>query len=377
MGGKSTNFATARFVQHLVNFEHMNYSLFKSLAAAFCLVVAALTLPTGCSTDVDVVAEYEDIAIVYGLLDANDSAHYVRVSKAFLGQDDAVVMAAVRDSSEYKDLNVRIEELDESSNVLRSWQLTPVELTRAESIFAETQTYFTFGANDLSPDYIYKLVATLHPDKPNQKIVTAETPLIGNMTITRPPPTFQVRLVNVNELSSQAFKWSGVPNALQYDVTIEVPVLENRNGVVTETVISWQTASLRSSATSSSSDLEFSLDGEEFFNQLKRSLEVDPDVQRKIPENEITVWITAGGEELATYAEVANPTSGLVQDKPEYTNVDGGLGVFSCRTRQPFVRTLDKSTMDELVDGLAGGGTAELGFCNDNLPASDPDACLW
>lgn len=352
---------------------------FKALlgSALFLALAAVLMLPTGCSTDVDVVAEYEDITIIYGLLDARHSVHYVKVNKAFLGEDDAVVMAAVRDSSEYTNLRVHIDEVNEFGNLVRGWDLQDTTLVRTESGFAEEQTYYTFTESTLSSDFIYRITVTVNPETSNEKFVTAETPLIPDMIITRPPPTFQVQLVNASELSEQAFKWSAAPNALLYNVNIEVPIQEKRGNDVIEKTIEWQIASLRSTSTDGGEDLEFSLDGEEFYNQIANSLEADPNVQRKIPDGEIRIILTAGGEELATYAEVANPSSGLIQDKPEYTNVENGLGVFSCRISQPFVRVLNKSTLDELMNGLVGSGTGDLGFCNPNLPNTDPDACQW
>ena len=364
----------------MVNFGRMKNSMKALFGGAFCLAtIALLTLPTGCSTDVDVIAEYEDITIVYGLLDARDSLHYVKVNKAFLGEDDAVIMAEVRDSSEYTNLQVRIEEVNGNGNTVRNWSLTDTSLVRDDSGFSEEQTYYYFKEKTLSADFVYRLTVVVNPESGSEKVVTAETPLIGDMIISRPPPNLQVRLVNGQELSEQTFKWNAAANGLLYDIDIEIPIDEKRGDDITSKTLGWKVASLRASSVDGGEELEFQLSGEEFYNQVAAGLdENDASVDgRKIPDGEIIIWITAGGEELATYSEVANPSSGLIQDKPEYTNVTNGLGVFSCRIRQDFRRTLDKATLDELMDGVVGSPTGPYGFCNPNIPNTDPDACDW
>jgi hypothetical protein len=42
------------------------------------------------------------------------------------------------------------------------------------------------------------------------------------------------------------------------------------------------------------------------------------------------------GEELDTYMEINNSSVNLSDVTPEYTNIDGGLGIFSSRTRKKF-----------------------------------------
>jgi hypothetical protein len=57
-----------------------------------------------CSTDFELEAEWRDIPIVYGLLSFTDTAHYVRVEKAFLPEGgDARDVAQIADSLYYGD----------------------------------------------------------------------------------------------------------------------------------------------------------------------------------------------------------------------------------------------------------------------------------
>ena len=55
---------------------------------------------TSCDTDFDVNADWEEVTVVYGLLDAGigEETQQIKISKAFLGKMDALQMAQYADS---------------------------------------------------------------------------------------------------------------------------------------------------------------------------------------------------------------------------------------------------------------------------------------
>ena len=65
------------------------------------LLVSVFTIIfISCDTDFDVNAEWEEVTVVYGLLDAGDDnkTQQIKISKAFLGKMDALQMAQYADS---------------------------------------------------------------------------------------------------------------------------------------------------------------------------------------------------------------------------------------------------------------------------------------
>ena len=58
-----------------------------------------------CETEVDVNASWEDVTVVFGLLDQSQNEQYIRVNKAFLGSESAMNMASVADSINYMPSN--------------------------------------------------------------------------------------------------------------------------------------------------------------------------------------------------------------------------------------------------------------------------------
>ena len=85
----------------------------------FLVGVSALLALTGCEEDFDVAAPYKDITVVYGIMDKLDTVHYIRVQKAFLDErKSAIDMAKEADSSFYKDITVKMQEVSDKGVVV-------------------------------------------------------------------------------------------------------------------------------------------------------------------------------------------------------------------------------------------------------------------
>src|SRR5204862_7713213 len=88
----------------------------------FILVSCILTgfLFDSCSTDFSVEAPYKETMVIYGLLNPdtmNGKVQYIRISKAYLGEGNALIMAQERDSVNYADiLDVNLERIDANGN---------------------------------------------------------------------------------------------------------------------------------------------------------------------------------------------------------------------------------------------------------------------
>ncbi|MEL6651823.1 MAG: hypothetical protein AAFQ87_13555 [Bacteroidota bacterium] len=73
-----------------------------------CVALLLMGLLNACSTEVKLNAEPKDIWVVYGILNANDSVQYIRVSRAFLPEGNALEYAKEVDES-VKGLQVSVE----------------------------------------------------------------------------------------------------------------------------------------------------------------------------------------------------------------------------------------------------------------------------
>ena len=68
-------------------------------------LLAAVMVFNACSTDVELYADYKDIPIIYGLLDASQDTNFFRINRAFSGNNEHPInaneVALIADSCNY------------------------------------------------------------------------------------------------------------------------------------------------------------------------------------------------------------------------------------------------------------------------------------
>ena len=79
---------------------------------------------------------------------------------------------------------------------------------------------------------------------------------------------------------------------------------------------------------STETNLSQKIKGEEFFNLLS-SVEESSTVMRRV--NNLDLLFSVGTAELKTYIRLNEPPTGIVQERDLYTNINGGIGLFSAR----------------------------------------------
>ncbi|MBS1689466.1 MAG: hypothetical protein JSS96_12130, partial [Bacteroidetes bacterium] len=60
-----------------------------------------LLICSSCSEKFKVAAPYKSITVAYGLMDMSDTAHYVRIQKAFLDENKSAITMAQNPDSNY------------------------------------------------------------------------------------------------------------------------------------------------------------------------------------------------------------------------------------------------------------------------------------
>ena len=99
--------------------------------------------------------------------------------------------------------------------------------------------------------------------------------------------------------------------------------------------------------------------GQYFYKFLSAAITEDPSVRRYAINFDFL--FSAAADELATYIEVNRPSTGIVQQRPEFTNIDGGYGVFSSRFNKNILG-LAFSNHDSFDSLRVGTYTSKLGF---------------
>ncbi len=143
-----------------------------------------------------------------------------------------------------------------------------------------------------------------------------------------------------------------------------------------ERIIEWPIGTLNAPDDGGGDVLQKEVNGERFFTTLATKLEADPFVTRVLGvwDEEVQIArvldfeLTVANDELSTYLEINSPITGVIQERPEYTNINGGLGLFASRSTQGVYGIgCTTASLEYLIEGPS---TYELNFCTPN-PFSD------
>ena len=293
---------------------------------------------TSCDDKININADYTVTPVVFGLLDQLDSIHYIKITKTFLGEGNNYDFAKVPDSSYFNQVDAKVIELKDGEVTGREWQLhDSTVFTKKEGVFYNPeQRVYVFYEKNLLGDHEYKLEAILNE---GEYLIDATTTLIDgfkydNFFLNNPALTFAS--TNGSSIPSYVGYFEG-KNGLGYHTRLIINYLEvYQDGSEAVKSIIWSAAQ-----NNGFNDGDINPDnpaarsivfrGQDFYNYISAQLDVNPDVERR-NIIDIDVVTEVGHTELMKYIEVSEPTSGLAQTTPLYTNINGGLGLFSSRT---------------------------------------------
>ena len=107
------------------------------------------------------------------------------------------------------------------------------------------------------------------------------------------------------------------------------------------------------------------INAEGFFIYIGNKLSDTIGVTKRVIGN-VEFRVTSANEVLNTFMEVNEPISTIASERPEFTNIEGGYGIFASRyVLSIFSTKLSEKTVEELHQGQH---TSNLKFCS-NDPA--------
>ena len=87
--------------------------------------------------------------------------------------------------------------------------------------------------------------------------------------------------------------------------------------------------------------LEWDIKAETFFDNIASAVpDKTSDISHRMLHN-ISLEFDVAGNELSTFMSVSAPSNTVNQDKPNYTNVTNGIGIFSSREKEVWLSSID------------------------------------
>ena len=305
-----------------------------------------------CSTDFDMYADYKDVTIVYGIADVSDDTTWVKITKAFTGPGNALLLAQNPDSSNYPyKLDAYIEGKKNGiildRKVLDTITIHNKAITETiindegdtiilNPFYSPNQLmYYAVGIFDNEANY------TLTINK-NDEILTASTGVVNEFGLSSP----RTRITFIQDQPGK-IKWFSTTNGKRYEVSLRFNYSEYAAGYsdTLKKSVNWFLGVENSKTDDGGEELVKSYEGSSFFNLLVSELETIPNVERWAEKIDIT--IACGSQELATYLDINSGGATLLEEVPAYSNIEGGTGIFA--SRYTLNHSVDLATTSERV----------------------------
>jgi hypothetical protein len=313
------------------------------------LLLSIFLVLSSCEEDFDITAPYKDITIAYGLLDLNEDTTYVRINKAFLGDGNVLEMVEVEDSSVYKNgLDAYIEEWS-NGNYLTAYQLDSMTIDNKDTgLFYNPYHLLYYGVFDVKPEMEYKLKIQV-----NGKEVTGNSNVVNDFSLTK--PNAGPSAIKFTRGTTTAVEWESAKYGRRYEVLIRFNFKEIKSDLP-DTIsrsIDWFLGTEKSKYTVGGEEMYSPYQNDAFYSFLSDKVPyLDPSQEALVSQRftyNVQFIISVGGDELNTYMEVNEPSNSIIQEKPDYTNLTNGLGLFSSRYRKVRDKKISLDTVDEIL----------------------------
>jgi hypothetical protein len=306
------------------------------------------------------------VPIAYGILAPRDTAHFIRIEKAFLDPTtSALDIAQFADSLYYPEnaISVFLERV--STQERRQLQRVDGNLeghVRIEGIFADQPNWLYKVKNwQLTPGEKYRLVIKRADGRAD---ITAETTIPKDFTIVAPSPQDIVRKMSFSYTQATTVSWRTDENGVYFNVYMILPYHEETptGTIVSRDTLIWKAANnVERSGTQTGAGLyagTTGLPGSQFFRFLADNLQPLATNFRYFERG--AVRIEGGGKEIKEFNITASANSGLTGAEiyPTYTNMSEGFGVLTAKNEfqlnniQITTSTIDSLNAHPLTQGL-------------------------
>jgi len=353
---------------------------------SFIFISLGLIVLNSCNEKIELIGDFVQTAVVYGLLDQADSLHYIKINRAFIGPGNALEIAQIADSSYFTNVDATISEYL-NGNLIRSWLLKDTILDNKDPngvFYAPEQKVYYFKTlptkpndvvnvdplnpqlNSLNPQAIYKIDIVINNGAFS---VSGETELVRGITSAAATQNFNFKFAdNPGEYTSTGITVSSTGNSYVLNTQLKIAFNEWEGNTYSEKSFFWN---LGEADVQPYSNKVFTANGETFYDLMKSNCTENSTISKRTLKG-VTIKITGGAEELYNFIAVNKPSSGLAQSKPTYTNLTATngkrvIGIFSSRQtveiyhpfyvsqQQAYLRALDKKSTRELCQGPITG----------------------
>lgn len=325
--------------------------------------MAAITLGlAACSTEVETNAPYQEVPVVYAVLNPDSAFQYLRITKGFLnsnGEDARTIAKTDTNAFYYKngELDVRLIATQPNSTVdtLASFIEVRNFSKAADGDFAYPEQKLYRSVNQVRlvqpQGTTYQIVVK---NRITGKEVKSTTNIVGPYTINSPSEINPSSAINdfdfrVGERGNSNFIAISRPplNGAIFKANILIKVRNfYTDGTTKDTTILWKNVASPLEV-SNAGNINRDIDGEGFFELLLTSFKSNAGIEyRQFIPGEFLFY--AGNSDFLKYLNLLNNYSPVAQTRPIYNNINGGLGLWTSARNKSIPIRISNTTVNEL-----------------------------
>lgn len=352
-------------------------------------VITALLAITSCKNDLDVLAPGEESVSVYGVLNPNEQIQNIRINKVYITDGDVLAAGQEADKINYGpgELKVSLERYMTGSTTptlttvgdgsKKEIVLTETVVTTASGNFNTSQRIWQttdrlfktgeykliiknlttgkeFSAQNLVVDSVKTFTNPLtrpfvyNPAAPSQYPMHGSYVYAGG-TVAATPDAEYIDYTNFS--ADQRIRFKTVPNALLYNVTMRFHFVEYyTTGDSSYQYVDMNFPTVKAANLNGTDIKEVTFATADFYNNLANTLSkrsVSNLAYRRTNYMEYSIY--AGAESLDEFLQINAPSNSIAQDKPNYTNIKGGVGIFSAKSKTVVTKDLLTAFIDKIA----------------------------
>lgn len=293
----------------------------------FFFAVFAGLLIAGCKNEIDINAPWKETPVIYSFLDVNKTTQYIRVQKTYQNSIDLTTAegAQISDSLYFKNVTVKVI----ASNGA-TYNFTKVDtLPKNEGFFASDVNFIYQNASmPVDPSRTYSLQVT---SGETGTTYTSNTGIVGKADIMSISPDYKLYIRPYLDYNRLLYQFKPGSSAAIYDVAVRFWYYEYPNGnpgaKVSKSIDYFLDKGWIVDAASGKTYL---LTSAEWVFYLKSVLKTDNSVTREFKQ--VDYVAIGGSKEMKDIIDLSKPSAVIVQRKTDYSNINGGLGIFSSRS---------------------------------------------
>jgi hypothetical protein len=334
-----------------------------------------LSISVSCDNELEINGDYIEKVVVFGLLDYADDTNFIRIGKTFLEPNSSALVLAA-------DPNQLFYQNDELEVYLEQWKdevylkHIAVDYVDGDTLGLEKEE----GTFTTSPNILYRITDKLDSlstyklyiiKNATGDTITSATKIVHDYYLYY--PTISNTYISFADTGFITYTCKQAINGKIYELWMDFNYYEKNiatNDSILKT-IKWQIFNGKiGDNIDGYSNISYSLTRHSFYSFLSASIEPDESVIRTAVG--VNYHWYAGGVEL--YNQYLNILAnlGINEDyiSPEYTNINGGIGMFSSRHAEHATAI---KLYDNTLDSIAcGSKTNNLQFVSSKTNPAYP-----